>query len=86
MNPAFDSYNFCIQGKFGDDSRADCFKQTIQVNHLTLPAGTNSEQAYEKYKACLGENGKPSVGFGPFVLNGNNANTARQNCFTSALQ
>ena len=34
-------------------SQQDCFKQAIQVNHLALPAGTTTEQAFAKYKDCL---------------------------------
>ena len=97
-NPPFDTYNSCIQkdknivlaaalgGDATDASRQECFKQTIQTNHLSLPAGTTPEQAYSKYKACIKENAPLAVAVGPFVLNGNKEDTARQNCFTSALQ
>jgi hypothetical protein len=97
-NPPFDTYNSCIQkgkslllaaalgGEFTDASRQECFKQTIQTDHLSLPAGTTPEQAYSKYKACITENAPLAVTVGPFVLNGNKEDTARQNCFTSALQ
>ena len=95
MNPPFDAYDVCIRNipplpvwdtaKF-DASKEDCFKQTIQVSHLTLPAGTTPEQAYAKYKACLHQNGHIAVTVGPFEFNGNKVNSARQNCFTSALQ
>jgi hypothetical protein len=97
-NPPFDTYNSCIQkdknillaaalgGEATDASRQECFRQTIQTNHLSLPAGTTPEQAYSKYKACMTENAPLAVTVGPFVLNGNKQDTARQNCFTSALQ
>jgi len=86
MNAGFDAYRFCIQGKFTDAGRAECFNETIQVNHLTLPAGTTAEQAYAKYKDCVKENVPIEVAVGPWVFNGNKANSAGQNCFTSALQ
>ena len=97
-NPPFDTYNSCIQkdknillaaalgGEATDASRQECFKQTIQTNHLSLPAGTTPEQAYSKYKACIKENAPLAVTVGPLVLNGDKQDTARQNCFTSALQ
>jgi hypothetical protein len=97
-NPPFDTYNSCVQkdknillaaalgGEATDASRQECFKQTIQTNHLSLPAGTTPEQAYSKYKACIKENAPLAVSVGPLVLNGNKQDTARQNCFTSALQ
>jgi hypothetical protein len=62
------------------------FKQTIQVNHLALPAGTTSEQAFAKYKECLKKDSPISVSVAGFNINGNKQNTVRQNCFTSALQ
>jgi len=76
-NPPFDTYNSCIQkdyslllaaalgGEATDASRQECFKQTIQTNHLSLPAGTTPEQADSKYKACLTENAPLAVAVGP---------------------
>jgi hypothetical protein len=95
MNPPFDAYDVCIRGieplpiwekAKMEASQRDCFKQTIQVNHLALPAGTTNEQAFAKYKDCLKKNEPISVSFGSIMFNGNKQNTARQNCFTSALQ
>jgi hypothetical protein len=98
MNPPFDAYDVCIRGinpvpvweiwelTKMEASRQDCFKQTIQVNHLVLPAGTTAEQAFAKYKDCLKKDVPISVSVGPYMINGNKQNTARQNCFTSALQ
>lgn len=95
MNPPFDAYDVCIRGipplpvwdvtKL-QASQQDCFKQTIKVNHLALPAGTTTEQAFAKYRDCLKRDAPISVSVGPFMLNGNKQNTIRQNCFTSALQ
>ena len=62
----------------------NCFKQTIQVNHLALPAGVTAEQVYAKYKGCLNQNGH-TVSIGPFALGGYKADTRRY-CFTSALK
>ncbi len=95
MNPPFDAYDVCIRGISPvliweltkiEASQKDCFKQTVQVNHLTLPAGTTSEQAFANYKDCLKKNAPISVSVGGFAINGNKQNTVRQNCFTSALQ
>jgi hypothetical protein len=95
MNPPFDAYDVCIQGieplplwemKKLEASQQDCFKQTIQVNHLALPAGTTTEQAFSEYKDCLKKNEPIGVGVGPFMFNGNGQNTVRQNCFTSVLR
>jgi hypothetical protein len=95
MNPSFDAYDVCIRGiqplPFWDvnelkSGERDCFKQTIQVNHLALPAGTTAEQAFAKFRDCVKQNAPISVGVGPFLFNGNNRDTARQNCFTSALK
>ncbi len=95
MNPPFDAYDVCIRGISPvpiweltkiEASQKDCFKQTVQVNHLTLPAGTTSEQAFATYKDCLKKNAPISVSVGGFAINGNKQNTVRQNCFTSALQ
>ncbi|MGB8682659.1 MAG: hypothetical protein WCD12_07230 [Candidatus Binatus sp.] len=95
MNPPFDSYDFCIRnipavplwewGKFEDERRA-CFRQTIQVNHLTLPAGTTADQAFANYDACLKKNGHITIGIGGLNFNGNKQNTVRENCFTSAVR
>ncbi len=67
-------------------SQQDCFKHAIQVNHLALPAGTTTEQAFVKYKDCLKKDEPTSVSVGPYMFNGKKQNTVRQNCFTSALQ
>ena len=94
MNPPFDAYDVCIRGiqlpvwelsKF-DASKEDCFKQTIQVSHLTLPAGTTPEQAYAKYKDCIEKNAPIAVGVAGLIFNGNKQNTVRQSCFESALK
>jgi hypothetical protein len=95
MNPPFDAYDVCIQDieplplwemtKL-EASQQDCFKQTIQVNHLALPAATTTEQAFSEYKDCLKKNEPISVGVGPFMFNGNRQNTVRQNCFTQVLR
>ena len=95
MDPPFDAYDVCIRGISPapiwelskiEAGQQECFKQTIQVNHLALPAGTTSEQAYAKYKDCLKKDEPMSVAVGVFNFNGNNQNAARQNCFTSAMQ
>src|SRR6266436_5099530 len=53
MNPSFDAYDVCIRGidpvliwemAKMEASQKDCFKQTIQVNHLALPAGTRANR------------------------------------------
>jgi hypothetical protein len=95
MNPPFDAYDVCIRGieplpvwdttKL-EASQRDCFSQTIQVNHLALPAGTTSEQAFAKYKDCLKKNAPISVSVAGLNFNGNKQNAARQECFMSALQ
>jgi hypothetical protein len=94
MDPPFDAYDICIrnlspllvwEGKLEDGQR-ECFRQTIQVNHLTLPAGTTADQAFAKYRDCLDKNEPVSVSIGGLNFNGNKENTARQNCFTSAVQ
>ncbi|MGB8411435.1 MAG: hypothetical protein WCE23_01290 [Candidatus Binatus sp.] len=69
-----------------DVSQQDCFKQAIQVNHLALPAGSTTEQAFAKYKDCLKKDSPIAVSVGGFTFNGNKQNAVRQNCFTSALQ
>ena len=86
MDSPFDAYDTCIHGTFTDAGREACFKQTIQVSHLALPAGTTAEQAYADYKACTKKNVPIGVLVGPFLINGNNANTARQDCFKHAVQ
>jgi hypothetical protein len=98
MNPPFDAYDVCIRGIHPipiweiweltkiEAGRQDCFKQTIQVNHLALPAATTSEQAFGKYNECLKKDAPISVSVGGFNINGDKLNTVRQNCFTSALQ
>ena len=95
MNPPFDAYDVCIRGISPlpiweltklEASQQECFKQTIQVNHLALPTGTTSEQAFAKYKDCLKKDEPIGVSVGPFAINGNKQDTVRQNCFASALQ
>ena len=95
MDPPFDAYDVCIRGidpvpiwemTKMEAGQQDCFKETIQVNHLALPPGTTSEQAFAKYKECLKKDAPISVSVGGFNINGNKQNTVRQNCFTSALQ
>ena len=86
MSSPFDAYDICIRNlpgvpvwewfKFEDERRA-CFRQTIQVNHLTLPAGTTADQAFANYDACIKKNGH----FGS-----NTPYAVRENCFTSAVQ
>jgi hypothetical protein len=91
MSPPFDAYADCIHSPsrllFGAmaASQEDCFKQAIQANHLTLPAGTTTDQAFAKYKDCA-KNGPLSVSVGDrAVIGGKEQNAFRQNCFTSAL-
>jgi hypothetical protein len=95
MNPPFDAYDVCLRGLEPlpiwdmakmEAGRKDCFKQAIQANHLALPAGTTTEQAFAKYQDCLKKDEPISVAVGVFNFNGNKQNTARQNCFTSALK
>jgi len=95
MDPPFDAYDVCIRGISPvpiwelskiEAGQQECFKQTIQVNHLALPAGTTSEQAFAKYKDCVKKDAPIGVTVGGFNINGNKQNTIRQNCFTSALQ
>ena len=83
-NPPFDAYDACIRGM--EASQQDCFQQAIQANHLTLPAGTTSDQAFAKYKDCV-KNGPLSVSVGDrAIIGGKEQNAFRQNCFTSALK
>ena len=88
MNTPFDAYDVCIHNLPPlpvwevDNRQQDCFKQTIEANHLALPGGITAEQAYTKYKGCLNQ-GRISVG--PFALGGYKANI-RQYCFKSALK
>jgi len=88
--PPFDAYDVCIQGTDASQrteaSRQNCFKQTIQANHLALPAGTTTEQAFAKYKDCLKKDAPISVTVAGLNFNGNKQNTVRQDCFTSALR
>lgn len=95
MDPPFDAYDVCIrnlppvavwqQGRLEDEQRG-CFRQTVQVNHLTLPAGTTADQAFAKYEACLKQNGSVSIGIGMLDFNGNKVNSVREDCFRSAVQ
>ena len=95
MDPPFDAYDVCIRnlpplliwewGKLNDEQR-DCFRQTIQVNHVTLPAGTTADQAFANYKACIKKNAPMTIAIGGMNFNGNKQNTAREHCFTSAVQ
>jgi hypothetical protein len=95
--PPFDAYNACIHNlpslpvwQLGT-RRQDCFKQTVEANHLALPAGTTAEQAYAKYDACLNQN-LHTVSIGSFALGGYDWSGSpipaniRQQCFTNALQ
>jgi hypothetical protein len=90
MNTPFDAFEFCVQRT--ETSKHDCFQQAIQVNLLSLPAGTTSEQAFAQYMDC--EKKAPasvSVGAGgpdQELIYGNRKEqyAFRQNCFTSALQ
>src|ERR1039458_3009547 len=88
MNPPFDAYDVCIRGippapvwevTKMEVSQQDCFKQAIQVNHLALPAGTTTEQAFAKYKDCLKKDSAIAVSVGGFIFNGNKQNAVRQN-------
>ena len=83
-NPAFDAYDACIQD--ADANQQDCFKQAIQANHLTMPAGTTTDQVFAKFKDCA-KNGPLSVSVGDrTIIGGKEQNAFRQNCFASALQ
>jgi hypothetical protein len=88
--PPFDAYDVCIQGTDASQrteaSRQNCFKQTIQANHLALPAGTTTEQAFAKYKDCVMKNVPLTVSIGEVNYYGDKHNAVRQNCFASALQ
>lgn len=86
MDPPFDAYDNCIHGTFTDAAREACFEKTVQVNHLALPAGTRAEQAYANYKTCIKKNVPIGVLVGPFMINGNKADTAWQDCFKHAVQ
>ena len=66
-------------------SRQDCFNQAIQVNHLTLPAGTTTEQAFAKYEDCV-KDAPTSVSVGGLAFYGDKQNAFRRNCFSSALK
>jgi hypothetical protein len=85
MDPPFDAYPTCIQSALSDVTRQACFNQTIQVSHLTLPAGTTADQAYTNYKGCLANNAPAGVLVGPFMINGNKQDTVRHDCFERAL-
>jgi len=56
------------------------------VNHLALPPGATTEEAFANYKECVKKDAPISVTVGGFMINGNKQNTVRQNCFASALQ
>ena len=90
MNPPFDAFDSCVRRK--ETSPHDCFQQAIQVNHLSLPAGTTTKQAYAKYKACVKKAPlSVSIGAGapdqePIVGNRNEQYAFRQNCFANALK
>jgi hypothetical protein len=94
MDPPFDAYGVCIrnlpplvrEGGEVEDEQRDCFRQTIQVHHLTLPAGTTADQAFANYKACLKKNAPVAIAIGGLNFNGNKLNTVRESCFTSAVQ
>jgi hypothetical protein len=62
---------------------ANCFRQSIDANHVVLPAGTTTEQAYAKYKSCMLQNDKI---IGPFVLGGSDAEPVQQGCFSRVQQ
>jgi len=89
-NPTFDAFDFCVRRT--ETSQHDCFQQAIQVNHLSLPAGATTEQAFAKYMDC--EKKAPrwvSVGAGGpdeelIVGNRKDQYASRQNCFASALK
>jgi hypothetical protein len=89
-NPPSEAFDFCVRRT--ETSQHDCFQQAIQVNHLSLPAGTTTEQAFAKYMDC--EKKAPpylSVGAGgpdqEFIYGNRKEQYAfRQNCFTSALK
>ena len=85
MDPPFDAYDHCIQGTFTNAAREACFTETVQVSHLALPAGTTAQQAYAKYNDCLKKNAPIAVSVGGFLVNDNNWNIARQDCFKRAL-
>jgi hypothetical protein len=61
----------------------NCFSQSIQKNHVALPAGTTTEQAYAEYKSCLLQNDQI---VGPFVYGGTDAEARQHECFTHVLQ
>jgi hypothetical protein len=61
----------------------NCFSQSIQKNHVALPAGTTTEQAYAEYKSCLLQNDQI---VGPFVYGGTDAEARQQECFTNVMQ
>ena len=86
-NTPFDAYEACTHNlpppQMNDTGYRDCFKQTIDANHLALPAGIAAEQAYAKYKGCINQG---HVSIGPFVMLGPHDTDPRQDCFTSALQ
>jgi hypothetical protein len=83
--PALDAHLDGIEGAVNDTTRQACFNQTIQTKHLTLPAGTTADQAYDNYKACLKNKAPVGVLIGPFIINGNKQDTARHDCFELAL-
>jgi hypothetical protein len=91
VNPAFDAYDACLHSAsrilFGvmGTSKQECFKQAIQVNHLTLPAGTTTEQAFAKYENCV-KDAPMSVSIGDRVIYGKEEVAFRKSCFTSAVQ
>jgi hypothetical protein len=86
-NAPFDAYEACTHNlppaQMTDTGYRDCFKQTIDANHLALPAGITAEQAYAKYKGCINQG---HVSIGPFVMLSPHDTDPRQDCFTSALQ
>jgi len=90
MNPPADAFDFCVRRT--ETSQHDCFQQTIQLNHLSLPAGTTTEQAFAKYMDCE-KKAPPSASVGTggpdqelIFGNRKEQDAFRQNCFMNALQ
>jgi hypothetical protein len=89
-NPPFEAFDFCVRRT--ETSRHDCFQQAIQENHLSLPAGITTEQAFGKYTDCE-RKAPPSVSIGAggpdqqlIVGNHKEQDAFQQNCFTNALK
>jgi len=62
---------------------AVCFKQSLDADHVALPAGVTTEQAYANYKSCMLQSDQT---MGPFFVGGAESQVVHRNCFTRVFQ